>query len=55
MDMISFRDRERLRSLAYKQGEYANSEKNEAIMKKWKDLAGRRKGVPTVRLLFSNF
>ena len=55
MDMISFRDRERLRSLAYKQGEYANSEKNEAILKKWKDLAGRRKGVPTVRLLFSNF
>lgn len=27
MDMISFQDRERLRSLAYKQGEYANSEK----------------------------
>ena len=52
---ISQKDRERLRTLATKHLEYARSEKNAAILKKWEALAAGRRESPTVRLLFSNF
>ncbi len=52
---ISQKDRERLRTLAAKHLEYARSEKNAAILKKWEALAAGRRESPTVRLLFSNF
>jgi len=55
MDHISKKDREILRGLAMKQLEYANSEQNKAILKKWDALAHGRRENPTVRLLFSNF
>lgn len=55
MECIEKKDREILRSLARKQLEYANSSKNEEILKKWDALAHGRKETPTVRLLFSNF
>lgn len=48
-------DREILRELAKKQLEYANSPKNDAILKKWDALAHGRRETPTVRLLYSNF
>ena len=54
-DSISPRDRQRLRSLAEKQLEYANSDENAAILRKWQALAEGRRESPTVRLLFSNF
>lgn len=53
--MINKKDRERLRKLAYKQMEFANSLQNDLIIKKWEALAKGRKETPTVRLLFSNF
>lgn len=55
MECIEKQDREILRGLARKQLEYANSSKNEEILKKWDALAHGRKETPTVRLLFSNF
>ena len=55
MERVSANDRERLRSLAHKQLEYANSPENERILKQWRALAEGRKESPTVRLLFSNF
>ena len=55
MEIVSARDRERLRSLAHKQLEYANSPENDRILKQWRALAEGRRESPTVRLLFSNF
>lgn len=55
MNAINKKDRERLRALAEKQLEYANSDKNAEILKKWNALAEGRRESPTVRLLFSNF
>ena len=55
MEAINQKDREILRSLAQKKLEYANSLKNEAIIKKWDALAHGRREIPTVRLLFSMF
>ncbi len=55
METVNAKDRERLRSLAEKQAEYANSDKNKEVMKKWQALKEGRRELPTVRLLFSNF
>ena len=55
MNVISAQDREILRDLARKQLEYANSPRNEEILKQWDALAKGRRESPTVRLLFSNF
>lgn len=55
MEILSAQDRERLRALAQKQLEYANSPKNSEILAKWNALACGRRETPTVRLLFSNF
>lgn len=49
------KDRLRLRELAHRQLELANSPGNEIILKKWDALAKGRRETPTVRLLFSNF
>ena len=54
-DSVSKKDRARLRALAEKQLEYANSPENGVILKKWQALAEGRRESPTVRLLFSNF
>ena len=54
-DIISKNDREILRERARIQLEYANSEKNLSILKKWEALEKGIKDSPTVRLLFSNF
>ncbi len=53
--MISQKDRERLRYLAQRQLEFANSRENDVILKKWHSLAEGKRETPTVRLLFSNF
>lgn len=55
MERICEKDRQRLRALAQKQLEYANSQENEVILQKWDALAKGRRETPTVRLLFSNF
>ncbi len=55
MEQISAKDREILRQIAARQREYAESRKNEDILKKWKALEEGRRESPTVRLLFSNF
>lgn len=55
MERIQEKDRQRLRSLAQKQLEYAHSPRNAEILKKWEALAAGRRETPTVRLLFSNF
>lgn len=55
MHTINEKDKNRLRSLAHKQAEYANSAKNDEILKKWNALKEGRRESPTVRLLFSNF
>jgi len=55
MEQIPIHDREILRELAREQLTYANSPKNEEILKKWNALAEGRRETPTVRLLFSNF
>lgn len=55
METINAKDRERLRCLAAKQLEYANSDRNREILKKWQALQEGRRELPTVRLLFSNF
>lgn len=54
-DIISKKDRDILRERAKIQLEYANSEKNLRILKKWEALGKGIKDSPTVRLLFSNF
>ena len=53
--MVQEKDRRRLRALACRQLEYANSAQNGVILKKWEALAAGRRESPTVRLLFSNF
>ena len=55
MHQIPECDRERLRNLARRQLELANSPENERILKQWKALEEGRREDPTVRLLFSNF
>jgi hypothetical protein len=55
MESISARDREILRQRARIQLEYANSPRNEAVLKKWQAQAAGRREAPPVRLLFSNF
>ena len=55
MHQIPESDRERLRNLARRQLELANSPENERILKQWKALEEGRREDPTVRLLFSNF
>ena len=55
MERMQGKDLQRLRSLAQKQLEFAHSEENNIILKKWDALAKGRRETPTVRLLFSNF
>ncbi len=55
MELISLRDRERLRQRAQLQLDYANEPKNDTILKKWQAQAAGRRESPPVRLLFSNF
>ncbi len=52
---ISMKDRERLRFLAARQMDFANSRRNDEILRQWQCLAEGRRESPTVRLLFSNF
>ncbi len=54
-DIITDKDRNRLRALACRQAEFAASGANEEILKKWRALGEGRRETPTVRLLFSNF
>ncbi len=55
MEKISMKDRQRLRELANRHLEYANSPENDRIIKMWEAQAAGRRETPTVRLLFSNF
>ena len=55
MHLIPESDRQRLRNLANRQLEMANSPENQRILKQWKALEEGRREDPTVRLLFSNF
>ena len=55
MERINEKDRQILREIAKRHLEYANSQKNEEILKKWDALANGRRETPTVRLLFWNF
>lgn len=55
MDLISASDREILRHRAQLQLDYANSARNEAILRQWRAQAQGRREAPPVRLLFSNF
>lgn len=55
MEHISGQDRQILRQLAQKQLAFANSPRNDEILKQWDALANGRRENPTVRLLFSNF
>ncbi len=55
MEPITARDRERLRQRAQLQRDYANSPRNDVILKKWRAQAEGRRDAPPVRLLFSNF
>ena len=55
MHLIPESDRQRLRNLANRQLELANSPENQRILKQWKALEEGRREDPTVRLLFSNF
>lgn len=55
MERILESDRKILRDLANKQLEFAHSEQNANILKKWDALAQGKRETPTVRLLFSNF
>jgi len=54
MTEISIKDRDILRSLAARQRELAESERNAEILKQWNALGAGRREAPTVRLLFSN-
>ncbi len=49
------KDWERLRFLANKKRELANSKRNEEILEMWRAQARGERATPTVRLLFSNF
>lgn len=51
MEGIQVKDRERLRDLAKKQLEYANSPENDRILQKWQALAKGKRQDPTVRLI----
>ena len=53
--IISPKDKARLRLLAERQRECAESDKNREVLAKWDALAKGRRESPTVRLLFSNF
>lgn len=53
--MINQKDKERLRQLANLQLDFANSKRNEEILKMWDFQAKGVRESPTVRLLFSNF
>lgn len=55
MESISARDREILRRRAQIQLDYANSDQNEVILKKWLAQAQGRRENPPVRLLFGGF
>lgn len=55
MDNILLKDRIILKNLARKQVEYAYSQQNDLILKKWKSQAEGKREQPTIRLLFSNF
>jgi len=55
MDIITPKDREILRQRAQLQLEYANSPRNQAVLRKWRAQAEGRRESPPVRLLFSNF
>jgi len=55
MALISARDREILRQRAQLQREYASSQKNDIILKKWQAQAEGRRDSPPVRFLGSNF
>ncbi len=55
MEPISASDREILRKRARLQLEYAQSAKNDEILKTWQAQARGLRGAPPVRLLFSNF
>lgn len=55
MEFISAQDREILRRRAQIQLDYANSPKNDLILKKWRAQEVGRRESPPVRLLFSNF
>ncbi len=55
MEPVSTRDREILRQRAQLQLEYANSDQNDIILKKWHAQAAGRRESPPIRLLFSNF
>ena len=55
MALVSGRDREVLRARAQLQREYAESDRNTAILKKWQAQAEGRRESPPIRLLFSNF
>ncbi len=54
-EIVTAKDRLRLRALAQKQLEFAASPANDAILRKWGFLARGERNEPTVRLLFSNF
>ena len=55
MEPVSARDRARLRLLAQRQRDYADSPQNDIILRKWRAQAEGRRDTPPVRLLFSNF
>ncbi len=55
MEMISIKDRERLRALASRKLELANCKRNDEILAKWEAQAIGKRDNPIVRLLFSNF
>lgn len=55
METITNKDRERLRELAKRHLELANSKENEEILKKWKFIEQGKIGEPTVRFLVTNF
>ncbi len=55
MESISTRDREILRRRAQLQLDYANSPRNDGILKQWRAQAAGRREAPPVRFLISNF
>ena len=55
MKSVSAHDREILRQRARLQRHYAESSRNEVILKQWQAQAEGRRDTPPVRLLFSNF
>lgn len=55
MGMVSQKDREILRALAYHKQELAHSVRNDEILAMWEKQAKGVRDTPTVRLLYSNF